>query len=87
MDQAAPGKAFSPREMEVWDYVIVQNRRKIAAGISNIDWKRAAQLWAKTVKVATLQDAKKQAQMRNPVYLRTSEQLKERMKTLLKNKT
>jgi len=76
------GAQFTPREMEVWDYVIVRNRAKISAGTTSIDWAKAALLWAKTVKVATLQDANKQPQMRHSVYTRDMAQLREKKKTL-----
>jgi hypothetical protein len=78
---APSGTQFTTREMEVWEYVMVDCRAKIGAG-SSISWNKAQILWAKTVKVATLQDANLQPQMRIPVYIRTEKQLKEKNRTM-----
>jgi hypothetical protein len=78
---ALPGTQFTTREMDVWEYVMVCCRAKIGAG-SSICWTKAQNLWAKTVKVATLQDENLQPQMRIPVYIRTEKQLKEKNRTM-----
>jgi hypothetical protein len=81
---AQAGFKFTNREMDIWNYMMLpENRSKISGGGSNISWPSAASFWARTAQVAVLQDQRNvHPHLRQEVYLRTAEQLKDKKKSL-----